>query len=297
MENLKILRKLELGEKIVNGIPVAPNTIRTMRLRSQIDLYAHLDQLKSAFHTWKKAQKLLRAKVVHCDDDYYFAIDENSSANKNLENVHFLRINSKLEPELNKLLVHDGLVIELMVEKCASEVINFDKNPELLWQFFVIEMNNDKKDGVYVYEMIWHITHMIADGVCMKENLLLLLDIIYRSIEFKSIDIPDFGFYAGTSKIFERELSAGPNYLENTPKIFKPSFLDRERARKSAQTIYDRYFESKSDEQLDFQLFDLNSGKCFETLLGLIRISRETSNLKRKKFDVPAPVFEKVLKR
>ena len=144
-----VLRKLEMGEIMVNRIPAAQNTFRSLRLRSKIDLFAHLDQLREAIHIWKSTQKFLRSKVVKQNEDYFFAIDEDSSANKNLENVHFLRINSNLDSDLNKTLIDHGVLVELAIEKCASELILIDNNPELLWQLLVIEMKKESDEEQY----------------------------------------------------------------------------------------------------------------------------------------------------
>lgn len=290
------LRKLESSEVAWSQMESVSNTIRTLRLRTgHLDLFARLDRLKSAIHTWKRSQPFLRANVAHLDDDYYYVIDEDSSANRNLENVHFLRVESRVDDELNRVLVDEGLIVELAVEKCANELININKNPELLWQMLIIEMNRNE-EGEFVYEFVWHVSHIIADGISMSKNFTLLLDVIYRTITSDvPVELPDYGVYAGTEKIFAKEFSMKPAPPVNNqpPRFVLPEFLDRDRARKNSQTIYDKYFEGK---QLDFELIDLNTNESYVTLTELIRISKEVS-LKRKKFDVPGETLAKFYKK
>lgn len=296
MENLKILRKLEIGEEMMNRFGFGMNTIRTLRLRTRIDLFAHLDRLKPAIHAWKSSQPILRAKVVRQDDDgLFYAIDENSSANRNLENVHFLRIRSRCDDnntDLNKVLIDENLLIELVVEKCGSEVIDIDKPHDLMWQLVVIEMKQEA--GEFVYEFIWHISHVITDGTSMSKNFVRLLDLIHRSIHSKPIDETiDFGVFRGTEALFGEEIQLSPGFPPDPPVLPRPAFLDPQAARLSSRSLYDPHFQARTHQQLDLELYEVESGKTYVSLVELIRIAKEVSNLKRVKFVVSGDKYKK----
>lgn len=293
MDSYKVLRKLEIIEVMKNRLPIASNVISTLRLATnRVDLFAHLDQLKQAVHTWKSTQPFLRAKVVPKDGDFYFVIDENSSANRQLENVHFLRIRSNLDASLTKKLIDENLVLDLALEKSLSEIINFDNNPDLLWNLSIIEVSS------FTYELVWQISHVISDGVSIKENYLLLLDLIQRAIRLQSMPTPvDYGVNAGTMRIFEKERNSAPGFPTDVPKIFRPDFVQPEVSRKAIETKYDSIFGGKLPDQLDFELYDLNSSKTYLTLVDAIRLGREMNNMKPVRFDIPKETFQSLLKK
>lgn len=291
----KVVRKLEVGEKLMNRIGIAANCFRSMRVRTRgIDLFAHLDKLKSAVRMWKQSHAFLSAGIVKQGEDCYYVIDENSSMNRDLANVHFLRIKSQLDEDLSKPLVDENLLIELVTEKCASEIILVDDQPEILWRLLVVEIKRGS-----VYEFVWQINHIISDGMSMSKNFIRLLDLIHRSIKSIPIETVDFGVYAGTEKIFAKELSAPLDEPKDVwPPASKPEFLDPEKSKANSQAHYDRFFSGKTKHELDkFNLIDLNSSeRCFATLTELIQISRQV-NFKRKLFDVSDSAFSNLLKK
>lgn len=294
-DNVRVLRKLEEGEVITSRMSMAPNTIRTMRVRTRTDLFARQDELKSAVHAWKRSQPLLRAKVVPKDDDFYFVIDDTSSANRLLENVHFLRVASRCDEVFTRTLVDEDVLVDLVIEKCGDELIDIEKPHELLWQLLIIEMKRDNDE--YVYEFVWHITHMIADGMSMSKNFIRLLDLIHRSVNSKKIEPVDFGLYAGTRTIFAKEYESIPDTPSEPSFLANPEFLDPETARRHSRAHYDPYFAQKTPSQLEIDLVDASTGKCFVRLDELIRIANERSNLKRAKFEVTAEIFSKFYKK
>lgn len=297
MENLKVLRKLESNEVCQNS-GIAPNTLRTVRLRTRLDLFAHLDRLRWAFSELKRSQPLLRAKVVSQNGDFYFAIDEDSSVNRNLENVHFLRIDSRLDEHLSKVLVGENLLVELVLEKLANEMIDIEQPHDILWKFVIIEVKNDDEEGEFVYEFIWHIAHLIADGVSMSRNFVLLLDLIHRSITGGGDDgsLAEQPVFAGSETIFEDEFNKAPGLPKNMAVTPKPEFLDPKIAREHSRSTYDSFFESA--KSLDFDLIDLNSSttRRFASLAEMIQISRQV-NLKRKKFVISGETYRKLLEK
>lgn len=308
METQYFLRKLEDIELTVNRQQCSSNAFMTMKVSShQLDLFANIDQLKSAIHAWKQTQPLLRSTVVsRKNNEFYFAIDETSSANTNLENVHFLRINPNPDSALAKILVDDQILVELVLEKCASELIDFEKHPnDLLWRLFIIELKKEPNDR-FSYEFVWHINHAIADGVSMSRNLSLLLDLIHKSIKNRPIEpLNDFGVFVGRKKLFEKEQKLAEDKLIGSPlempRITKPNFLDPAKARNNSRT---RFTESLlagwSLDKLDqIQLVDLNRGQCccLVTLGQLVRISHDVSNFKRNKFEISDETFENFLKK
>ena len=193
MEDLKVLRKLETYELNKNRGVIATTCIITLRIRSKIDLFADLGKLRDAIQTFKKMHVLLRAKVVKIEDDFHFVIDENSSMNRNLENVHFLRIKSNLnDPELAKSLIDDHLLLYLILEKTISELFDCEKPHESLWKLIILEINNSS-DNERVYEFVWNFHHIIADGISVKANFPYLLNIIDKTLKGEEVELKDYG--------------------------------------------------------------------------------------------------------
>jgi hypothetical protein len=297
MENLTVLRKLETYELNKNRVQTATNCMLTLRLRSKINLFANLGKLRDAIQTFKKMHVLLRAKVVKIEDDFHFVIDENSSMNRNLENVHFLRIKSNLnDPELAKSLIDDHLLFDLIIEKTISELFDCEKPHESLWKLIILEINNTS-DNERVYEFVWNFHHIIADGISVKANFPYLFNVIDKTLKGEDVEIKEYGMYPGTTHLFEKEMNSEVKNSEPLPKIFVPEFVNPDKAKISSQTFVDKYLSGKDVNQLDFELIDLNSGSTFSTLAQLVHISKEISNNKPINLVIDEDKFVKLLKK
>lgn len=262
MSSLKIVRKLEPEEVAKNRSLIAPNIFISVRFRSRVDLFARLDVVADGIRAWKSIHQILRANVVkQADDEFYFAVDENSSVNRNLENIQFLRLKFGGE---SKKPVDVDLISELISTKYAADRIDFEKTPdELLWRMALVEMR--EFDGLGVYELHWFFHHIIGDGFSAKESLFLLLDLILRKLKG---DEPlgkqvEMGIYPGTRKMFEREIELIAAELsdhkpqERAPSR-RPGFIDRDRAVREAFESLEDEIKSVIDRIDDFELLDLN---------------------------------------
>ena len=279
MESQKILRKLEIGEVNKNSSGLAANFMITVRLRSKIDLFADLNKLRDAIQTFKKMHPLLRAKAEKINDEFHFTIDENSSANQNLENVHFLRI-------INENPVDDGFIFDRITEKCFYEWIDIQKEPDLLWRLIFLEIK-----GEFTYEIFWQVNHIIADGLSVKENILLLLNIIEKKIRSEDVNPTDFGLYQGSAKVFEPEISSITD-RKAQPVAYKPGFIDPVKAKLNSTSFINKVIDGISH----FDLFDLNSNRSYATFDELIDIPKR-SQCKPKKFMINENTYLKLLKK
>lgn len=285
MEKHAVIRKLENLEKYKNRCGFAPNFIVTVRFQSKTNLFAHIDQLRVAFESWKNMHKILRAKVTNIGDgeDFYYVLNERP----NIENVHFLRIESK--SNLNE--DHKNMISELLIEKCCHEWIDFDKPHQFLWRCLLLELDGYKTDN-YNYELVWLVHHIIADGVSGKANTLLLLSLIEKTIKQEVTESSDFGFYPGNFSLFEAEINQ--NVQTKVPKVVIPEFVKAEDSVRNASTsITDRY----SIDNIDFEVFDMNTENVYANFYELLCISRELNNTKPKRFIIESDLSKKLLQK
>lgn len=296
MENLKVIRKVIASEIGKNRTIFGPNAVITMRIRSRLDLFERLDQVRAGIHAWKSMHQFLRAKIVPKDEDFYYVIDEDSSANRNLENIKFLRVQKRQENGPKKQIDdEEEFLYELVFEKYNSDLIDCEKEHDLLWRLAFLEL--PPKDNLFGYEIYWVFNHLIGDGCSVKENMLLLLSLIEKSMKGETIEPVDFGVYPGNGKLFEAEISAIGETNQIEP-VVKPSFVDPAQARISSSTSINKYFTSL-DEIDDFDLIDLNrnGGERYATRNELIQFSQTTSYEKPKRFVITQDRFLKLQKK
>lgn len=297
IENFTILRKLDRIEINKNRTIFGPNVISTLRFRSKCDLFAKLDDLKSAIRSWKSMHKILSAKVIKHDESFYFAIDENSSVNRNLENVRFLRAQNLHNGSVAS--INKEFIYQLVFEKELSEVINFEKPHDFLWRlcFVELEQSNQKERQEFVYEIFLYIHHSIVDGLSAKENMILLLSLIKKKIKGDQIEPKDFGVYPGTVDIFQREISSLDPNRPYRDLVTKPDFVDPAQAKLHSMEILNGLLEKSQINVEDYELVDLKNGQNYGTLSELVRISREVGTQKPKRFKIPEDQFLKLKKR
>ena len=273
---MELIRKLDEKERIKIRSGACENFAATFRLRSQIDLFEREEDVKKAIQTWKKFHKILRARIVESEKELYFALNESSSANLNLENVHFIRIKSEKH-------VENVLVYNLVLEKCFVEAI--DVKSELLWRMIFLEVEE------CVYEVIMQFHHIICDGISANKNFLLLLEILEKTLKSEKIDVKEIGVYPGTIELFEQEIKSIKKRLE-IPRITRPNFIDPDRAKR---TSFDHNFPNI--DGIDFDLIGANSGKLFAKSDELYHLSKSISNMKVKRFIISQDVTTKLIKK
>lgn len=298
MENLKILRRLEDRDVGKNRSIFAPNVLISFRFRSSVDLSTRLEDVRAGIRAWKSMHPLLRAKVIkmgESDKDFYYAIDENSSANRNLENFQFLRVNYlDSGNHADRLTPSEELLYELMFENYMSDKIDCEREHELLWKLCFIELRKDENE--IVYELFWYFNHMIGDGISAKENGLLLLELIEKSVKGEAIEPVDYGMYPGSEKLFEREIaSTATNPVRDVSQ--RPEFVNSDEAIRHAASSLDKYFRNL-DEIRDFELVDLNhGGRKYASFRELVEFSRTKSNHKPKRCVIDQTEFIKLQKK
>ena len=288
-----IIRKLESREIVKNRTLFGPNILLTTRFRSKVDLYANLDKVRIGIQSWKSMNRILKSKVIKQGDDFYYAIDENSSVNQNLENVKFLRLQYRNKSEFRKPL-NENLLYDLVNEMFILDFIDCEKEHNILWRMAFIEMKTDGNE--FVYELFWHVNHIIVDGLSSKENFILLLSVIAKSLSGEEIGNEDFGIYPGTEKLFEKEIKSTVNLPERSP-VHKPDFIDPVKAKLHSKSSLDRYFLDIQEVE-DFQLIDLNrDGQIYTDLTELVKVSREKSFQKPKRFIIYEQEYLKLSKK
>lgn len=298
MENLKILRRLEGRDVGKNRSIFAPNVLISFRFRSSVDLSARLEDVRAGIRAWKSMHPLLRAKVIkmgETDEDFYYVIDENSSANRNLKNFQFLRVNYLDKgTDGDRLVPSEELLYELMFENYMSEKIDCEREHDLLWKLCFIELR--KNENEIVYELFWYFHHMIGDGISAKENGLLLLELIEKSLKGEACEPIDYGMYPGSEKLFEREIaSTATNPVRDLSQ--RPEFVKSDEAIRHAAESLNKYFRSP-DEIRDFELVDLNhDGRKYASFGELVELSRTKSNHKPKRCVIDQPEFLRLQKK
>lgn len=297
MNELKILRKLEDAEIEKNRSPISPNFMITSRINSEIDLFANLDRVCEAIQAWKSMHPFLQSKVIKSGDkeevkkEYFFALNTESTTNRNLENVQFLRLRDQID-------IDDDKLYDLVVEKYVSETIDIEKDHELLWSMLFLELK-PRHDGKFAYEVIWSVHHIIADGMSAKANMLILLSLIEKCLKSEPIEPQYFGIFPGKHSLFESEInlsiqkqSTNANTTKYT-KAIKPDFM------KLVQTeseCLSRVISEVEKKWEDVELIDVRSGRSFASLAQLSSFSREKSHIKPKRFEIPEDMFRKVSK-
>lgn len=262
-----LIRELTPKEVQVNSRNSSQNFFKMVEIRTKIDLFANLNHLRSAIFTWKSMNKLLNAKVVKIDNKYCFVLNNEYLNSDSLRNVHFLRIQDK-----NARKSEPETVLRLLEEKCFFELIDFDKDHECLWRMVYIEIGKDNNDD-YVYEIIWPMHHIIGDGRNANANVVCLLDIIQKTFRGEKVETKVFEVYSGTDKVFESQINSIQNRIK-IPKILRPAFISPEKAKQSS-------FRSIPDQdEIDFDLVDVRSGRVFASYGQLLEISKNFNNLK-----------------
>lgn len=290
---VRILRKLENGELSKNRGGYGPNFIITIKLKGHVNLFDNLESVRNAIRAWKSMHDILRAHVIKREDgDFYFAVDENSAVNKNLENIQFLRVRYPSDKNLKSL--DESLLYELLFEKYMFKQIDVDEPNDILWKLGLVEMQ-PTSEGEFVYEIFFLIHHIIGDGLSAKENMLLLLNLIEKSIKGESIESRDFGVFPGNARVFEQEISSMRDKPEQTP-VLKPDFVDPAQARLHSSTTLKEKFPNL-DESEEFEIVDLNrDGNVFATFSQLVKLSREESYQKPKQMIIEEDRFLKLVK-
>lgn len=283
--NYQVLRKLENAEVAKNRTLFGPNVLVTIRFRSRLNLFERLDKVRAGIVAWKSMHRFLRAKVVSKDDGLYFVVDENSSANRNLENVQFLRLRKSSTKNIDSEFLYD-----LVIEKFISEMINCEGEHELLWRLALLELDNQR------YELLWQFHHIIGDGLSAKENITLLLSLISKSLRDEQIEPIDLGLYPGTGKLFEKEIRSLGEIAEREP-VLRPAFVDPDRARETSGSSLEKY-AGILNEIDHFELIDLNrNGETYATRDQLIEFSKSSSYQKPKRFIIHKNEFLKLQKK
>lgn len=263
MSSYTVLRKLEQNEVNKNRSGVGPNITTSCRFRSKVDLFSRLDSVREAIHKWKQTNVFLRSKVAKIDGDLYFVLDEKSSANINLENVHFLRIKGKPVDDDGKT------IFNLVMEKIEMDWINVEKEHGLMWRLVLLEVKHDAAHQTTIYELIWQWHHIMGDGISCKLNHLLLLETIQKSLRGEKIELRDSGLYQGTWTIFDPEAKLITSRAPQS-KAYRTEFSEPEKAKLHSSLTHENISLGEN-----FELVDLNhDGKCFADLNQLIQISK-----------------------
>ena len=275
---MELIRKLDEKERIKIRSGACENFAATFRLHSRIDLFEREEDVKQAIQTWKQFHKLLRAKIVELDgeEELFFALNESSPANVNLENVHFIRIKSEKH-------VENKVIYNLVLEKCFVEAINVKS--ELLWRMIFLEVEE------CVYEAIMQFHHIICDGISANKNFILLLEILEKTLKSEKMDVKEVGVYPGTIELFDQEIKSIKKRLE-IPRITRPNFIDPDRAKR---TSFGHNFPNI--DGINFDLIEANSGKLFAKSDELFHLSKSISNMKVKRFIISQDVTTKLIKK
>lgn len=266
--SFEILRKLTPREVKKNVFRRASNILRVAQIRTRFDLYSNLDHVHEAILSWKRMQKFLSAQVKKLNDEYFFVIDKKSLDCQVLENVYFLKL---VENDSNKTN-SSNVVQKLLEEKFLNDPIDFDKPHDFLWKIAFLEIDSEKKQndgGDYVYEFILVIHHSISSGVNANENMVMILELIEKTIRSEKIELKEFELYPGTENVFEKEINSASKRV-NVPKVPRPTFIEPEKAKASALEA-----RPKAD-QVYFELVDVRSNRVFATSSELIEMSKNS---------------------
>lgn len=282
---MKVLRKLDKNELVKSQGGAGTNFVSTYRIRSKLDLFSKHQSvsLLKSIHTWKSMHKFLQSKINLIDQDYCFVLNEDAPALVNLENVYFLRIIS----DTNRGEFENSIT-NLVIEKCFHELIDFKS--EYLWRIILIEFDQTS-DGEFIYELVLQLHHAIADGLSTNANIVLLLDIIQRTINGEEIEKREFGVFPGTDVLFEKEAKSIEKRL-NTPNVFWPSFVDIKREKSAS--FNQKY---KDLENVNFELLDVLTNKIYAKSSDLYFISRELSTVKPNRFCINEELTSKLIKK
>lgn len=151
-----ILRKLGPSERGFCFRETFKNVTTAVRIKSKIDLFKDLDKFKQSVKQWKQMHSFLRANIVFSNDqtDLFYALNETSSVNVNLENVHFLTLtpNNRVAQNLNTAerenLNQD--LQTLFLEHSLSDLVDVHMNSELLWKLFVLDIGVGRDEYEFI---------------------------------------------------------------------------------------------------------------------------------------------------
>jgi hypothetical protein len=291
------IRKLDNIEKLVNRRHTAQNFISTFRVGSKVDLFENgLNTLKNAIRKWKNMHKFLRANVVCLDaqkDEFAYSIDENSTANVDLTNVHFVRFKSDNKERIDELIEQFEV---LLFEKCHTvDLIEFERHPDdLLWRLIFIEYPSSDKEFPFSYEILTQYHHMISDGSCCYINFVQLLNAIdseFGNRTYEEIEkLRDRDVYAGSEKYFQEKEPKFAPYL-GLPKLPRPSFVDPNRAKSTSYKEPELISDLKKIE-----IVNVESNTPFVSVEELLEISK-SSNVRYRRFVIERDVTKKLMEK
>jgi hypothetical protein len=290
MDSKLMLRKLEPKEESTLNRNLGKNFISTFRVESsRLDLFAHLDQVKAAIQKWKCMHTFLRAKIVQQQSEHFFVLNENSSANLNLENVYFIRRFKRSSSRPIEIL--DDRKFEalhnLIVEKCLVETIDSYEGAELLWKMIFLEIKPTE------YEVFLQYHHDISDGISCFRTFVQLLQIIESYIDNKPLDesfYKEKEIFPGVEECF-KEIRKLPFKPFNGPEIEIPEFINPTRAKENS------FKEIKEFDKADlesFELIEVDSNKHYSSLGELLEISR-INNTKTRRIPLDANLSSRLI--
>ncbi|CAF0715678.1 unnamed protein product [Brachionus calyciflorus] len=273
----EILRALSARETMLLKRPSSQSFVNSMRIKSKINLFENIELVKNAIHKWKILHPFLQANISPKDNDkFYFEINSNNSANKNLENVNLFYLNLDYK---NLSKAHECEILNeissLWIEKEFSNLIT--EKDTLLWRLTFLSIKSDELNNEFTYEVVLFLNHTISEGRNSSVIFFQLIDIIsklYNTENFSDLD--KYKVFPSVEDFlidYPKDLT-GP---VSSPILFRPKFLAH-----AKDTAFEMPEILKNYDFLNEKLVSIMNKDCVIELKDLLEISkRNCSKIKR----------------
>ncbi|CAF1025076.1 unnamed protein product [Brachionus calyciflorus] len=196
-----------------------------MRIKSKINLFENVELVKNAIHKWKILHPFLQANIsLKEDDKFYFEINSNSSANKNLENVNlfYLNLDSKILSKADECKILNK-ISSLWIEKEFSNLIT--EKDTLLQRLTFLSIKNDELNDEFIYEVVLFLNHTISEGRNSSVIFYQLIDIISKLYNTENfLDLDNYKVFPSVEDFlidYPKDLTKPVS----SPILFRPKFL------------------------------------------------------------------------